>query len=242
VRARDQRDAPRTEAPDERARALVLRLADVRDPERDIRAELLERALEDRELPAYERVVADARRPALHCTPSAAGTSQREGRGDVRRRATRLRRSASSRASYATCARALAVRSACRASAPSSALRCFTISYISCCAHPHRPIHVRMRARGTHTREEPARDEVLQLREHLVRASLNQRTAKYMAHAEPAPTGSGRASCRRVRGERNEISRRLPFAKSRRLCFTRRTVTLPSSVPRGGSLGLFVGF
>jgi hypothetical protein len=235
VRARDERDAPRPEAPGERARTLFTRLANVRDPERDVRAEPLERALEHRELLAHERVVAHARRPAFRCAPSAAGTSQREGRVDVQRRATRLQRSATSRASYATCARALAVRGACRASAPSSAVRCFTISYISCCARPHRPIHVRSWASGTHTGEEPARDEVLQLREHLPRASSHQRQSNTWGtpdllllevgalHAgEDAVRGGGCAE------ERSEISRRLPCAKSRRLCFTRHTVTLPS--------------
>jgi hypothetical protein len=139
------------------ARALVPHLTDVRDSERDVRAELLERALEHRELPAHERVVPHARRPALRCAPSAADTIEREGRDHVGRRATRLQGSASGRASYATCARALAVRGACRASAPSSAHRFFMVSYISCCARPHRPIRVRSWARGTHTGEEPAR-------------------------------------------------------------------------------------
>jgi hypothetical protein len=67
VRTRNKRDPPRAEAPDEHARALVPRLADARDPERDIRAELLERVLEHRELRAHELVVADARRAVLLC-------------------------------------------------------------------------------------------------------------------------------------------------------------------------------
>jgi hypothetical protein len=100
-------------------------------------------------------------------------------------------------------------------------------------SQPHRQPCASMPERtGTHTREEPARDEVLQLREHLPRASSRQ-CASYRSQgqARPAPTGSGRAPCRpsvgagvQRRRERNEISRRLlrqiVHSHARLLCST----------------------
>jgi hypothetical protein len=88
---------------------------------------------------AYSPTLGGPRFAAPHQSLVVVGEKERDF---ARRRAARLRRSASSRASYATYARKSAVRGARRTSALSSAVRFFTISCISCCARPCRQMRV----------------------------------------------------------------------------------------------------